>query len=210
MKRIVVFTAAIGDTDTVRAPLVVDPRVQYVCFSDRPCVEPYVHIPVVTEERPHLAARRIKILADHPILQAANVTLWHDASYRLQGDLQWLAQLRHVPLIALRHPRRTRIEDEAAVVAKYGYVTVETGAAHVARYRAAGFAANVLTASGLLGRRVSPSMRAFNACWWQEVQLWNGRDQTSLDFAAWRSGITVGHLEGTIRANAYADWREAA
>lgn len=206
---IVVYTAALGDTDTVRAPIVIDSSVRYVCFSDRPCVAPYEHVLTEPTDHPQLDARRIKILADHPILQAADVILWHDASYRLLRTLRWLVKgIAKADVIAMRHPRRTRIEDEALAIARYGYVTPAQAVAHVARYRAAGFLENVLTASGLIGRRVTNAVARFNAIWWREVsEQWNGRDQGSIDFALWRAGVTVHHMPGTVRSNKYAAWR---
>lgn len=208
--RVLVFTAALGQTDTVRAPRVVDPQAEYVCFSDRPCVAPYEWVPVPTSSTPMLDARRLKILADHPRLAGADVTFWHDASYRLRRNLQWLRRaMRQADLAALRHPRRSLIEIEALIIAKYGYLSADAARAHVARYRAAGFLAQVLTATGLLARRLSAAVTTFNETWWIEAQQWSGRDQTSVDYAAWVAGLQFTHLPGTIRANRMAEWRHA-
>lgn len=209
---VIVFTAMFGTTDMLRAPKVVDPTARYLCFSDRPVsVAPYEWVPMPASDRPMLAARRIKILADDPRLLGAELTLWHDASYALRRNLSWLHRgLRHADLVAMRHAKRTRIEDEALVIARYGYVTPMQGQALVAGYRAAGFSADQLTATGLLGRRVSPATARFNALWWDEVQRWNGRDQTSMDYAAWRAPVRVAHAPGTVRNNRYASWRESA
>ncbi len=208
---LVVFTAAIGVTEPVRAPHVVDPTVQYLCFTDRPeaVPAPYEVIVVPSTESPRTASRRIKILADHPRLVAAEATLWHDASYRLTRTLRWVGHgLTRADLVGLRHPRRTLIEVEGAVIARYGYLSPEDAQRHVARYRAEGFAGTSITSSGLLARRVSPVMRACNACWWTEVSTcWGGRDQASLDYAAWRVGARIRHAPGSIRANRYAQWR---
>ncbi len=206
---VLVFTAALGLTDTVRAPHVVDPTARYVCFTDQATVvAPYELIRVDATAHPQRESRRYKILADHPILRGAEMTLWHDASYVLQRTVTWVSKrLQEADLVALRHPRRGRIEDEALAIARYGYVTPEGGQAHVARYRAEGFLDNVLTASGLIGRRSSPVIATFNALWWEEIQAWGGRDQGSLDYAAWRTGVRVSHVNGTIRHNTFAGWR---
>lgn len=209
---VVVFTAMFGTTDMVRPPLVVDSSVQYLCFSDRPVsVAPYECIVMPASTTPMLSARRVKILADHPRLLDADVTLWHDASYRLRRNMSWLRRgLRRADLVAMRHTRRTRIEDEALVIARYGYVTPTQGQALVAGYREAGFGLDQLTTTGLLGRRVSVEMAQFNALWWAEAQRWNGRDQASVDYVAWRTQIRVACAPGTVRNNRYATWREAA
>lgn len=211
--KMVVYTARFGDTDDLRPPAEVDPRVRYLCFGDQPCdVKPYewIRLPKASDAR--LAARRIKVLADHPLLAAAHLTIWHDASYAWKVSPRRLVQdviPRTAEVFALHHPRRYRIEDEAIAIARYGYLPLPIAEAYVAEYRVAGFQDQVLTASGLLGRRASARTAAFNASWWTEVLRWQGRDQASIDFAAWTTGIAIAHVRGTIRDNPYADWRDA-
>ncbi len=206
----VVFTAALGiSTDRIRPPLVVDLSTRYVCFSDTPVdVPPYEWIAVPSEDRSMLAARRIKILADHPVLQAADATLWHDASYQLKRGPAWaLNRLRTADVVAMRHPRRSSIDAEAVAIARYGYLSLDLAYAHVARYRAAGFREDILTCTGLLGRVNSDATRAFGQLWWAEAQQWGGRDQGSVNYAAWRAGVRLKHVKGTIKDNRYAGWR---
>lgn len=211
--RLIVFTVAIGRTDAVLAPAVVDPSVEYLCFSDREvCVPPYEWIEVESADDSRLASRRLKVLADHPRLRAASATLYHDASYRLLCSPAWVTDIltrELCDLIALRHPKRRTAEKEGRKVAKYGYLTREEAKAHVARYRGEGYPKEIILTGGLLGRRVSPLMAQFNALWWQEVRRWHGRDQPSLSFCAWRLGVQVSVLPGTIKDNVYAAWREA-
>ncbi len=89
-----------------------------------------------------------------------------------------------------------------------GAIAAAAALAHVERYRAAGFDRQGLTASGLLGRRVSPTVAAFNQQWWDELQQWGGRDQGSIDFCAWANAIRVFHIPGTVRNNRMARWRD--
>ncbi len=208
--KIIAYTARFGETDALRPPVLVDARVRYICFGDQPTnVPPYEWVELPSESDPRLAARRLKVLADHPILAEAKITVWHDASYQLTSSPRWM--MRDVPpsadLVAMHHPRRFTIEQEAVAIARYGYLPIETAQEYVAAYRAEGFTADVLTASGLLARRLSAKVTAFNEFWWTEVRRWNGRDQSSTDYAAWKAGATVHHVPGTIKANPYAGWR---
>lgn len=208
--RIVAYTARFGDTDALRPPTVIDPRVRYLCFSDTPCsVEPYEWIRMPRAADPRLAARRLKVLADHPLLTATRLTVWHDASYAWTVSPRVLCG--PVPddaeVFAMQHPRRFQIEQEAIAIARYGYLPIEVAEAYVAGYRAEGFMVDVLTASGLLGRRRTARTAAFNAHWWAEVLRWKGRDQGSIDYAAWKAGLSIHHVPGTIRENPYASWR---
>lgn len=209
--KIVVYTARFGETDVLRAPDVVDARVRYLCFSDTPCtVEPYEWIRMPRATDPRSAARRVKVLADHPLLTAARLTIWHDASYAWKTSPRALVPrvvADDTAVFALHHPRRYQIEQEAIAIARYGYLPLDVAESYVATYRAEGFAADVLTCTGLLGRRRTAQTDAFNASWWTEVQRWNGRDQASVDYAAWKAGLTIHHVPGTIRGNPYAHWR---
>lgn len=208
--KVVAYTARFGETDPLRAPETIDPRVRYLCFSDTPCtVEPYEWIRMPRAANPRLAARRLKVLADHPLLTAARLTFWHDASYALKTSPRWMFRLvpAQAQLFAMQHPRRFQIEQEAVAIARYGYLSAELAAEYVAAYRAEGFTDDVLSCSGLLGRRQSETTTAFNALWWTEVQRWNGRDQASIDYAAWKAGAVLYHAPGTIKINPYAAWR---
>lgn len=208
---VIAYTACFGETDRVRAPEIIDPAVRYLCFSDRPVdVPPYEWIEVAPEADPRLAARRLKVLAEHPALLDAPLLLWHDASYRLKRPLSWVGRaLRAADVVGLRHPSRSLIEDEAVAIARYGYLPIDEAQALVRGYRREGFTADVITASGLLGRRCSPAVTRFAQLWWAEILRWNGRDQASHNYAIWKAGLTVRHLLGTIRQNRYAEWRVA-
>lgn len=212
---ITVFTCVVGPTrDRLRPPTVHNPSVRYVCLTDRPTSPaPYEHVPVAVPvngaRSAELFARQIKILADHPSLGTPDVMLWHDAAFELTCDPNKVARqhLQGVDVVAFRHPHRGRIEDEGEVIARMGYTAQDILASQVATYRDAGFAeASVITSTGFSVRRMSPAIRAFNACWWDEVRRWTWRDQMSVDYALWKTEVPVGYFAGHYRDNPYAKW----
>ncbi len=209
--RVIAYTAIFGTADAVKVPIMADPDVEHLCFTDGPdAPAPYetIRIPS-TEARPHLSARRIKILAEHPRLRRADALVWHDSSYRLIRPLRWAARrLAGADLVAMRHARRDKLEDEAMAIARYRYVTSDRAAELVAGYRAEGFDVEGLSSSGLLGFRISPIVEAFRALWWAEALKWGGRDQGSMDYAAWKVGAKIAYVKGNHRANPYAAWRQ--
>ena len=216
--RVTVFTALVGETpDIVRAPGCITSGVRYVCLSDRRTSPfPYMHVPVtVPIDLPaHLFARRLKILADHPALGSPDVTLWHDAAFRLHLDpaliaRQTLAGYSARDILALRHPDRTDIEAEATAIVRCGYADTATVTAQAAFYRSAWPAQTVLTTTGYLFRRRSERVDAFNAFWWAEVARWCYRDQMSVDYAMWQTGMLCHYLPGHYRDNAFAKWHNA-
>lgn len=213
--KLLVYTAAIGpETDVVRPPTIVSPKTRYLCFTDHPTAPaPYERIQVPSSDNPRLASRRLKILMDHPALDGAQFVLWHDASYRLTNTFRWLrtAFSEGAALVGLRNHRRDTIYDEAIAVARYGYVTRDEGLEMVQQYYTAGFREpeNGLLLAGLLGRHMTPAMRAFNATWWDETQRWRGRDQVALSVSAQQHQMRVIQLPGEPRHNTFAEWRPA-
>lgn len=208
---LIVYTAVIGDTYPVCRPTKIDPDVRYICFSDQPCAAPYEWIETAPAPTAKLAAKRVKILADHPALADATLLLWHDSGYRLTGSLRWVARaVRKADLAMMRNPRRHQLEHEGVAIARYGYVTEAQASERIGKYRNRGFPDWPISSGGLVVRKVTPEMSAFNACWWKETtSAWGGRDQGSLDYAAWNTGLRIAHLAGTIKDNPYAIWRSS-
>jgi hypothetical protein len=211
---VIVFTCILGDTDPLR-PCRKVPGVRYLCFADRAMhVPPYEIIPVDAGPiGPQLASRRLKILADHPELEACDVTLWHDAAYQLNCNPQTLAEssLKDHDVVAMRHPHRDRIEDEAAAIAKLGYMPASVVQRQVAAYRAAGFTdQRTITSTGFCFRRKTPQVEAWQEAWWREVAAWGYRDQMSVDFALWQTGLTVHYIPGHYKDNPHAKWHNTA
>jgi len=213
-----VFTAVLGDTDPLRRPLIVVPDVRYVCFSDRAVhVPPYETIRIVPAEGPRLTSRRLKILADHPALESPEFSLWHDAAFTLTSNPRGLVTLMDgADLLALQHPHRSTIAEEAEAIATLGYVDRTLLDRQVAAYTALGFTQRAITSTGLCLRRHTMPIANFNRIWWAEVRKWHWRDQMSVDFARWLTATKVRYLTGHYRDNPYARWtlyqpaREAA
>lgn len=210
-----VFTTVLGQTDTLRPPAIIHPAIRYVCFLDHPQPLPAPYIPVYIDSQQDGAAtlsRRLKILADHPLLGTPDVTLWHDAAYQLLSDPYAVlaTTLADADVLAMQHPHRTQIEDEAAVIARLGYMTAETLAAQIVTYRADGFPVqSCITSTGYCLRRMTPTVRAFNRRWWDEVAHWGWRDQMSVDYAIWKTGVRLAYIPGHYRDNPYALWYSA-
>jgi len=208
--RVTVFTAIFGQTDPLLQPTVVMAGVDYVVLSDRDhAVWPYRSVRVdAAALGPQLTSRRVKILADHPALGEPDMVLWHDAAFRMDCDPVKLALglPDDVDLVAFRHPHRSQIEDEGTAIANYGWVPRDRVLAQVAAYRAEGFRQDCITSTGFCLRRRTPAVQAFNLFWWAEVERWGWRDQMSVDYAIWRTGVRLSYIPGHYRDNPYAKW----
>lgn len=213
--KVTAFTCLVGDTpDELRAPTVVNPAVRYVVLADRDVqVGPYECVRVDDEQAlgGRLLSRQVKILADHPALGEPDVTLWHDAAFRLDCDPLALAErsLETSPMLALRHPHRDQIEDEAHAIARHGYAPLDRLLAQAAAYRREGFKQQAITSTGLCLRRHTEQVRTFNSIWWSEVAAWCWRDQMSVDYSLWKAGLRPTYIEGHYRRTPFATFFSA-
>lgn len=212
---IVVFTALIGSADVLHQPAVVNPRVRYVCLTDQPA-----RATGVWEARdwswfkyddPRRAARIAKI-GDGEWFPDADVTIWIDASFELLVDPETLAFSHPEGLVTgFAHPDRCRVSDEALAVILAGLAPAQKVHAQIDDYCRQGFDSAArpqqsLTTTGLLVRWQTPLVQRFNRLWQAEVAKHTLRDQLSVDYCAWKTGITIRHLPGHYRENVFAKY----
>jgi hypothetical protein len=70
--------------------------------------------------------------------------------------------------------------------------------AQMARYRAAGYLAHHgLYENGVLMRRNTPALKEFEELWWREYSNGSVRDQLSMMYCAWATGISVAPIDDT-------------
>lgn len=202
---IVVATALIGATESLPPPTPADAR--FVAYTDR--AAPGWEVMRPPPGYPRLAARRAKmaVLDDFPRVDAS---IWIDASFDLTCDPhEIVAAAGGADVAAFAHPDRQRIRDEAREVIRLGLAPGDLVRRQVEAYRLAGFDSDecpqtVLTTTGLMVRRHTPAAHAFSRRWHDEIEHWTIRDQLSVDYAAWRTGVEIAHLPGHYRENRFA------
>lgn len=209
---VVVYTASIGTAELPPAPHVRDPHVKYVCVSDQLMPIPgWERMEVSRSANPRRAARRAKALS-HRLFPTADFAIWIDASFELQvlptvliNDMMTTGCV----VAGFRHPDRRRIRDEASVIIENKMARPQDVERQLAAYQSDGFDTEesrqaFLTTTGLMVRAHTPLVREFNERWWHEMKAHTLRDQLSIDYCAWKMGLSIGYLFGHYRANPYA------
>lgn len=206
---IVVVTALIGPTESAPPAKEGIPGTRFVAYADR-------EVPGWTQREapkgyPRQAARRAKmvVLDDFPREQWS---IWIDASFDLIADPREViiaAAMTGCDVVAFRHPDRCRIKDEGREVVKQGLAPKDLVHRQLESYRLAGFDRDdnpqkALTTTGFLVRRHTDAAHAFTRRWHDEIEHWTIRDQLSVDYAAWRTGVEIGYFHGHYRDNAFA------
>jgi glycosyltransferase involved in cell wall biosynthesis len=219
--RIVVYSVLVGDYEDVKEPAVVDPAARYLLFTDNPSLA-CRHWEVVAFDteglNPRRASRLPKLLA-HRYLPDHDVSVYIDASLRIRaGDVgRMVADCLGGRDIALyRHYKRSCVYDEIDFVMNDPDRLVEDRAlCERARekYRAIGYPrGNGLFENGLIVRRNTEAVRVLNETWWREYRDGAERDQFTLMYALWQTGVRPNPISvgAQFRRNPYVTFHKHA
>lgn len=212
--KITVYTAHIGNTDALEEPSYVAPDVQYRCATDQPLTsEVWSPLEAPVGQDSSMRARRFKLTL-HETARAMDFYVWQDCRFSLAVDPRIFApMLMHADLLVMRHPFCGNLVAEVAELKRRRLVDAHRLDAQLKRYREAKFDVDgaLHSSTGLLVRRNDGRTRRFNELWLEELERFgHTRDQMSFDYAAWKSGMRIGYLEGEYRRNPWADWRKVA
>jgi hypothetical protein len=196
--RNVVYTYLTGDYDTLKAPEVVTPGWDYLCFTDNTHLKSEVWelrpVPGWCEVSADLKrkASLIKIAHYSVIDSAYAIAISMDASMAITGDLdEFVADIGFdgYDFMALKHLERNCVYKEARVVMERGLDYVNVINAHMQRYREAGYPQNNGLWAGEFSVRRNGSSSLRKACqvWFREYTSGSRRDQLSLNYSFWKS-----------------------
>lgn len=205
--KLVVYTCVFGDTDPLRDPARPG-RARFVCFTDqlvRSRVWEIVQLP--RQEAPKRACRAHK-QPSHLVFPEAEATLWVDAQFHLQADPMEILRRYTGEFTGFRHPKRSRITDEAEAIIRAGKGKADAIHAQLAAYQADGWDTparpqRVITNGGFILRRHTERVKHFNELWHHEVQTRTLRDQMSLDYCAAKAELRIDYLPGNMVRNPF-------
>jgi hypothetical protein len=195
--RAAVYTCITAGYDWLLEPRFVAPELDHVCFTDGVFESRVWQVrPLVRQAATASRTARYHKLMSHEVLPEYDVTLWLDATYRIDGDLsRLLAGWLEVASLALRkHPRRRPLclyeEARACLKAKRG--DPKSILLQVESYRKQECPGQLgLYTTGILARRNTPEVRRFNEAWWAEVERFSDRDQISFPYVLWKQKLEL-------------------
>jgi hypothetical protein len=196
-----IYTCVVGGYERRLYPPAAQSRdVRFICFTDSPLqdaagweLRPLLSPPAIT--RPDLISKYHKFFAAQ-LFPAARQSIWIDANIQIVGDLAPLLDQVAQDGAALgicRHPWSTSYRDEYALCRKQQRFVGDDAtraAAQIAEYQSLGVPEDAAFASGLLIRRHDDAaLTAAMELWWQQVTRFTARDQISLPYVLWASGL---------------------
>lgn len=208
MKRAVIYTASFGGHDE---PLeIYDAECDLVCFTDNAKLKlkTWKVVPRwASALTPRMTAKIYKLEPDQLFGKGYEHSIWLDAAFWVhsaKGFVEHCLAHLHDDIAMYPHPAWYRsLEREAQIsslMPKYaGNALVD----QVASYRRRGLEGGRLLCGGVIARRHSAKIDAFDKLWLKECEIWSPQDQLSLPWVLKQTGITPGLIPGDIYSNDY-------
>lgn len=201
--RIAVYTANFSDYDEITNPVVVNPEVDYLYFTDSPTASSSVWQIVHVNPPCSTPQHSSRYYFDQSCLVAPDydVTLMHGANSRLLYDPVELVNRclsLYADMAIFKHPHRAHVLDEFNAVVQMGKDTEANVAPQRERYAKEGlFESGIgLSACIFMIRRNNQAVAEFEHLWWHEVENGSHRDQLAFDYVRWKTGIAVAWIPG--------------
>ncbi len=197
-----VYTVILDAHDNLRTPF-VNPSARYVCYADEPLHRVPWQIQPAYQPYGNVRDSRIPKILSHLHVDS-EYSIYHDGCFVIACDPEELAAewINDADIALFRHPGRPDIYSEAAYcrrdagVLNFDEALADAIDAQVGWYRREGFYGAPFFAGGIIVRRENAAVREFNEFWWREYMAGCRRDQFSLAYAVWKTGIRVRIIEG--------------
>lgn len=203
-----VYTCVAGGYDKVYPPLAVEEGVDYLIVTDNPDLAVpgwrthFVDRNAFTSTR--LMNRYFKMLGHLEFLN-------YEASIYVDGNIRILGGLRHLfddfqatgrALRLFSHPLRSTVRSEIEACIKGGKVSdIYRLQAELETYLADGFtdASGLVEATILMKNHSARDMDLAMRLWWDLYQRHESRDQVSLPYVLWKTGVSCTYHEFSFR-----------
>lgn len=195
--RLVVYTCITDGYDIpLESPWAL--RCPHLCFTDAPRLRSatWTRVPLDGGQTLDPVRRsRLPKLLPHRYLGSCDASIWVDASARLLVDPVELARraLDGASLALPRHPARDCAYDEIEACVQRGKDDESTLRAQGEAYRNAGLPDHngLWEATVMVRRHNDPRVVETMEAWWSEYLLRSRRDQVSLAWVAWKTGVPI-------------------
>ena len=209
--KVCIYTTLYGERDDLPPILSSVPEIDYICFTDRPRKtfgwDLRIIDPNLNDD--NLNAKVFKILP-HIYLQEYDYSLFVDANTVLTGRINDLIKkcLSGSNFVMWKHPERDDIYWEVATIMAHRRHGPEGLIEQVETYANAGIPRKSGLAEGsfIWRKHNEKTITSFMEQWWQHIKTYTSRDQVSLAYLMWCTGLRPSVFPnqlGTSRDNIY-------
>lgn len=204
---VTVYTCIVGRYDLPKAPLLHYPNYSFVLFTDLQVTDDCGWEVRPLPDLPDMTAREInRYLKLHPDEYfESDYAVYMDGNIRLlTGVGDYISCINESSGLAIfDHPYRDCLYREADVCLLLGKGHADRIRSQVSRYHLEGFPEHygLKEATIIVSDLHNAAALKLLHCWWDEFLLSkSGRDQLSLPFVLWKSGLTIDTI-GSLGAN---------
>lgn len=195
MSNLTVYTCIIGTYDNLKP----QPPGNYLAYTyPEQHLDPW--ITKVVDPRsinPTRDARQRKILSHQYV--DTEWSLWIDGSFTLMVSPEEILRRygqNDVTMFASRN--YNTLKEESETIIKMNKDSSEQITNQYNHYVHQGYPDLRLTTTGAILRRHTPKVIEFNNYWWSELSAKSHRDQMSVDYAAWKTGVEIACFKDNI------------
>lgn len=192
--KIAIYTVINDRYDSLKLPEKIDPKFEYIVFSDRPIsgggiwqVRPILcHF-----DDPVRTSRFIK-LHPHQLLKEFDIAIYMDSNLMLLGDISALLEKflkSKMPIGGIKHPFRKSVYEEIDACILLNKDHQEVMQDQIDRYRKEKFHDEFLLESNFhIFDLKNKTTHVFLNNWWKELEDGSRRDQLSFNYALMKTG----------------------
>ncbi|MDT9194714.1 MAG: tetratricopeptide repeat protein [Limnospira sp. PMC 1240.20] len=216
-KKIIVYTCNFGNYESVKEPLAVDPRVEYILFTDRKDIKsPTWKVVQIKDfpENPRRASRLPKILP-HKYLPDHEISVYLDSTFTIkESDIHKMVEqcMEGNDIALYKHYERNCVYDEINFCEESDIRNVDsvTCSKIRAKYDSINYPKNNgLLENGFIFRKNTPIIKDLNQLWWSEYLAGPERDQLTLMYCLQLLNINPNHIKigKQMRNNPFVKWK---
>lgn len=220
-KKVIVYTCNFGNYESIKEPLVVDPNIEYILFTDNKNLTSKNWKIIVLNEQlkdPRRTSRLPKI-QPHKYLPAHDVSVYIDSSLEMKvGDVRnmILECLEEKDIALYSHYKRDCVYDEIEFVMNSTDRVVHNKnlcLAAIEKYKSIDYPKNNgLFENAFIIRRNTKDIQSLSELWWNEYISGTERDQFTFMYALWIAGIKPNVIKHgkQFRINNYVNFHKHA
>lgn len=203
MNKIVCYTCITGGYDSLKDPLVVSKRIDYICFTDNPFLKSKVwqtrSIPKELDYLSNVKKQRIVKICPHRYLKEYDISIWVDGSFQIIDDLMKFIEqydLEKTSLYTRIHPTRDCIYDEAEACARLSKDIKSNIQRQIDAYKKEGYPKHIgMAETGIILRKHDDKKCVLlDNLWASQLLKYSHRDQLSFNYACWKMHFVYGAL----------------
>ncbi len=205
-KKIVVYSAVFGGYDSIKEPLYVNDKIDYVMFTDQDLPEDSAWRKYDFTEKDgdifyYDAYHKSKYVKIHPevFFPDYDYSVWVDGNILIVADLLPLVlRMSNLSFMAtFNNPCHDDVYTEARFCVFHDAVSLEKISKQVNAYRKEGFPEHfgMREFSTIIRRHNDKQCIELMNQWWEQLQLYTMRDQISFPYVLWKNDLTIDTIE---------------